>query len=366
MDAKEPLSTEKDFYLAEFRARSLGIVMTDPVRDQLGLKRILDELSENQTRCVLISGHAEPLAPWTESLRSVGDSQIWPGEIWRALDSAGRVGVVLDQKGSLVGFDAGSYEGRCRELAVRLRLSKVVWLRSAGGIFDENGERVSLADCEDLRRMLSGSRSAGQVEPDLLHEFALMLEQGTSSINLCSADGLAEELFTYAGSGTLFTRERYAEVYRLGLDDYDAAAGLIARGTEEGFLLPRSENEIQSVLSHAFGVFIEGRYLAGIGALLPYNEAGMGEIASLYTVTRFSKEGVGGHLVSHALKEASRAGFERVFACTTSQRVEQFFLRQGFRSVSVDEVPKEKWQGRSPSNRENVRCFARSSAETTK
>ena len=57
-----------------------------------------------------------------------------------------------------------------------------------------------------------------------------MLEAGLPAVNICSAEGLAEELFTYAGSGTLFTRDRYMSVRRLGIDDFDAAHDLIHRG----------------------------------------------------------------------------------------------------------------------------------------
>ena len=52
-----------------------------------------------------------------------------------------------------------------------------------------------------------------------------------------------------------------------------------------------------------------------------------GEISSLYTLTRFLGEGVGGHLVSFALECAAELGFRYVFACTTSERVQTFFER---------------------------------------
>jgi N-acetylglutamate synthase-like GNAT family acetyltransferase len=170
---------------------------------------------------------------------------------------------------------------------------------------------------------------------------------------------LADELFTYAGSGTLLTPERYVEVRRLGVDDFDAAADLIARGVDEGYLAPRSDAAVDVALGQAFGAFIEGRYLAGIGALIAYADDGVAEIASLYTLTRFLGEGVGGHLVGFALDRARAGGYAGVFACTTSQRVEDFFLRQGFALASAETLPASKWRGYSPERRAEVRCLKR-------
>ena len=261
------------------------------------------------------------------------------------------------------GEDASGFAAACRRVTLKLKLSKLVWIEEAGGLSGPSGERISLVDLEELRLLQAKGDQAARVRAPLLSEVAVMLESGTPSISVCSEEGVFQELFTYAGSGTLFTKERYTQVRDLGLDDFDAAADLIRVGTEDGFLLARSPEEIRSVLSHAFGVFIEGRYLAGIGALLPYPDDAVAEIASLYTVTRFAKEGIGGHLISYAMDKAREAGLERVFACTTSQRVEGFFRRQGFEAVSVESLPHSKWKGYSEERLTEVTCLARTTEE---
>ncbi len=96
-----------------------------------------------------------------------------------------------------------------------------------------------------------------------------------------------------------------------------------------------------------------------VGALLPYDAANCGEISSLYTLTRFLGEGVGGHLVSFALECAAEQGFGTVFACTTSERVQAFFERHGFRAAEPDEIPAEKWQDYPPERRQRLRCVCR-------
>mgnify|MGYP001971588669 CR=1 FL=1 len=88
----------------------------------------------------------------------------------------------------------------------------------------------------------------------------------------------------------------------------------------------------------------------------------MAEIVSLYTLTRFLGEGVGGFLIRYALQEAAEAGFAGVFACTTSERVERFFTRHGFEAVEATVLPAAKWARYPADRRRRVRCLLRSPA----
>ena len=191
----------------------------------------------------------------------------------------------------------------------------------------------------------------------LLREIRSLLAAGVAAVNVCRAEELANELFTYAGSGTLFSRKRYLAVRRLGLDDYGAALDLIRRGVEEGYLAPRPQRDLDRVLAGGFGAFVEGRHLAGIGALLVYPAERAAEIASLYTLTRFLGEGVGAHLVAYALARAREKGLARVFACTTRERVGAFFERQGFQRVSSEDLPASRWSDYAEERRERLLCY---------
>jgi amino-acid N-acetyltransferase len=158
----------------------------------------------------------------------------------------------------------------------------------------------------------------------------------------------------------LFTRKRYVVVRELGLDDFDAADDLIGRGVAEGFLAPRPPRAVDQVLAHGFGAFVEGRHLAGIGALLPFAQAPTaGEIASLYTLTRFLGEGVGQHLVSFALRRARARKLRVVFALTTQPRVAAFFARLGFEPSSLEDLPASRWRGYDRSRRNRLLCYRR-------
>jgi N-acetylglutamate synthase-like GNAT family acetyltransferase len=350
MSAGAGTFTEKDFYLAEFRGRTIGIALPPDRPDDLApLEHVVADLTRNEVRVVLFCAGGDGLGEIARVAVDPKTDAAWSGALWRRLAAERRAAVLLGADG---------FAARCRDAVVRLRLAKLVWLHESGPIVDGAGRRISSLALPDLVRRAEELLAVPRVEAVPLGEVRAMLEAGVSSVSVCSLERLGDELFTYAGSGTFFTRERYADVRRLSLDDFDAAARLLEQGVAEGYLAPRSSEEIDAILSHGFGVFIEGRYLAGICALRPYPRSAQGEIAGLYTLTRFAGEGVGGHLVRFALDAARAAGLVRVFACTTSERVAGFFVRLGFEGVAGETLPEEKWSAYPEDRRSRLQCLA--------
>lgn len=341
----EPFS-EKGFYLDEFHGRTLGIaVSASDLRAPAPLLGVLAELAANDTRAVLISTDPALLRRLSGSAPVPADDARLPARVWRAFDAGPWAGVVVRE---MEGFAAAALG-----VAVRLGLSKIVWIDPQGGLLRDDGTRDSFVELDELRRLVRAVESSERI--GLLREIERALDAGVAAVNLSTLEGLADELFTYAGSGTLFSRKRYVEVRPLGLDDYDPANDLIARGVAEGYLAPRSPEDVEAVLVNGFGAFVEGVHLAGIGALLAQGSGG--EIASLYTLTRYLGGGIGGHLIRFAVERAAQAGMRFVFACTTSERVVAFFASNGFRAVGPDEIPEAKWDGYDPDRRERLRCL---------
>ena len=311
---------------------------------------MLAALEPNRTRVILLSADRGLLDELCgDRVLDVRESG-WVGKLWRWVRSDLRVGVTVSPDVSL-----GSL---CRRVVLQLRLAKLIWLGAEACLTDAEGARVSWVDVAALDRLLE-SESLPPGRRGLLEEVRAMLAAGLPAVNLCNLAGLSDDLFTFEGSGTFFARERYLDVRKLALDEFDAADRLIQRGVLEGYLLERTPSQLEEVLTHAFGVFVEGRYLAGTGALIPHPSDACGEIVSLYTLTRFLGEGVGGHLVDFALECASENGFAYVFACTTSGPVKAFFERHGFREVDASQIPADKWVGYPEERRQRLRCMRR-------
>ena len=344
----EPFS-EKGFYLDEFHGRTLGVAASG---EELGepLLAVLRELAANDTRTVVISTDASALRRVLGVAPVAGDDPRLPAAVWRTFDRGPWAGVAV---AGGEGFAAAGLG-----VAVRLGLSKLAWIDPDGGLQRPDGTRDSFVDRDELRQIVrEGASGEGAARLGLLREVERALDAGVAAVNLSTLAGLADELFTYAGAGTLFSRQRYVEVRPLGIDDYDPADDLISRGVAEGYLVPRPPEEVEAVLVNGFGAFVEGVHLAGIGALLARDEGG--EIASLYTITRYIGGGIGGHLIRFAVERAAQAGLRFVFACTTSERVVAFFESHGFREVAMGEIPAAKWDGYDSERRDRVRCLRR-------
>ncbi|MCH9685909.1 MAG: hypothetical protein K0V04_31030 [Deltaproteobacteria bacterium] len=337
----QPFS-ERSFYAQEFHGRVMGIVVPDEATlHSPALASVVEELEANAGRVILITEAGLDAGHHDSPVVELGTPR-FPGKVWRAMQSSRTIRVTGPTMAESA-FD----------VATALGLFKVIYLSSGGGLSDDDGRRLSFADIGELRLRRT---EAPAHQAQLLAQIEKLLDAGVPNVNLCTVDGLHEELFSYRGSGTLFTRERYVDVRRLGIEDFDAAADLIERGTSEGYLAPRSDEQLEFLLADGFGAFV-GRHLAGIGALRVPSGAQAGEVASLYTLTRFSGGGVGAHLIRFAIDEARRLELDFAYACTTLPRVGAFFGRQGFRPVDQGEIPAEKWSGYEDERRQRVRCY---------
>lgn len=340
--------TERGFYLGEFRGRTLGFVLQPAGEpNATALAPVLAELMKHDIRVILLTRAAHHAAELGAPSVAVTGSEPWPAHVWRKLGDGGCTGLVVPE---------GSFEAGVRAAALRLGLGKLVWLRAAGGLRTPEGTAISFMDAEQLGQYRLDD-GVDERDAPLLAEIEALLEGGIPSVNLCSAEGLDDELFTYAGSGTLFTRERYADVRTLAVDEFDAAGDLIARGVAEGYLVERDRPALDRILAGGIGVFIDGRHLAGVGALLPHPDARAAEIASLYTVTRYLGGGIGHQIVRFAVSRARATGLEYVFACTTSDRVATFFEGSGFRRVGGQDIPEAKWRGYPSERRDRLVCL---------
>ncbi len=342
--------SEREFYLREFRGRTLLLVHEKG--DVALVAGVLDALAAGGGRAVVAS-------PDETVLRGLGAMALvdpadprLEGEAWRALSAASRIGVLLPKDGLAAAV---------RAVATRLGVFKLVWLDDGGGLRTVGGRREAFVHGEELAAFVRAPAEhlATQDRLALWREVSAMLEAGVPAVNVCAPTGLDAELFTYAGVGTLFTRDRYIRVRRLTIDDFDAASDLITRGVSEGYLAPRTSAQIDQVLAGGFGAFVEDRHLAGLGSLLPLGPEA-GEVSCLYTLTRFLGEGIGPYLVDFACERAHAIGYQAVFACTTSDRVSAFFARNGFAPVAREELPAAKWDGYDPDRRRLVQCHRRS------
>jgi N-acetylglutamate synthase-like GNAT family acetyltransferase len=378
--ASAPIFTEKEFYLDEFRGRTLLFAVhhdgaPEPLR---AVGEVARDLLANDTRVLILLGG--PAARGRAALRAISRGLASPRSdaaalprpqaagdppvlTWRDADRASTSAIpetlllnvwrILRAGPLLVLCCEDCVPERladfAQQLGARLRVHKLVIVDRAGGVQPPGSSGpLSFMDegvTEALLRQGEAEFAGLAARRPLLHAIRRGLVAGITSVNLCPLDGLARELFTYEGSGTLFTREDYCRVARLGVDDFHEVEKLLERGQREGYLKSRTPDDIGRILISGYGATIGEHHLAGVCALQTeaYAAENAGEIVGLYTITRFKGEGVGAKLVECMKSEGARLGLAYLFACTIQDRVGQFFVRQGFRSIPPEEAPAAKW-----------------------
>jgi N-acetylglutamate synthase-like GNAT family acetyltransferase len=355
-----PVFSEKTFYLEEFYGKTLLFGLIPPSGERLSeldsLVRTLRELRRNQTRCIVIgSVRALPLLirrlgrlaprehpcfnPAQGSRRRPYPPDSAITAIWRAVRGGSVVaaGVETEDSADLVMF--------IQELASRLGVFKLLLLDRAAGLVDANDDRHSFVQVGRLRRILKDIRSP--LRRTVVRAACRAIADGVASVSLTSPREIYEELFSFAGTGTLFTESVYGHVRQISIDDFEEVEALIQRGQSEGFLLSRSDDEITRLLPSCFGYRIGDEHLAGIVSLLtePYRRDRAGEITALYTLTRFQGEGVAAELMTEVLKEARARRLRYVFACTSQERAARLFDHLKFRRATPQDVSQAKWAG---------------------
>jgi N-acetylglutamate synthase-like GNAT family acetyltransferase len=356
-----PVFTEKSFYLEEFYGKSLVFALVPPSGERLSelhsLNRTLRELRRNQTRCIVIAStramsrlmrRLGRLAPRQGPLRfnpAVGvRSRPYPPDsaisaLWAGLQTGPIVlaEAEAEDPAGLVVF--------AQQLAARLRVFKLLLLDLAGGLVDAAGNRHSFVQIGRVRRVLKDMRSPHRRR--LVRAANRSIGAGVASVSLVSPLEVYEELFSFSGTGTIFTEGGYGNVRQIGIDDFEEVEALIMRAQNEGFLLSRNKEEIARLLPSCLGYRIGDEHLAGVVSLLtePYRRERAGEITALYTLTRFQGEGVAAELINEVVREARTRRLRYVFACTTEQRAAQLFAHLGFRRVDPPAVAPGKWRG---------------------
>jgi N-acetylglutamate synthase-like GNAT family acetyltransferase len=378
---------EKEFYLDEFHEKSLIFALraadwiAEPERP--AVVEVLTTLLRNDTRMVLLlemgqgageqrrvtalahqlarGGHTLLTEP-VDLIMEEGSVEQRCMQLWEVLRTS-RLAVGLWSRDASVGL------ARCaQQVAVGLLVYKLVYLDPYGGLV-RDGKRLSSLTESGLHDLLHAehTEAAGlAARRPVLEAIHAALAGGVTSVSLCPLAGVGQELFTYEGCGTLFTRAEYCQIEKLGIDDFHEVEGLLQRATQAGYLKPRTPYEMARLLLHGYVARLGPSSMepAGFCALLPYPDDQAAELTGLLTITRYQGEGVGGRLVEALVQEARRQNLTYVFACTTQAGAQRLFARQGFQRVTPEVVAAGKWHGYDPARRAQVAVYRRDLAQT--
>lgn len=227
--------------------------------------------------------------------------------------------------------------------AIALKADKLIFLGERQGLMDTQHQLLRELNPHQLEPYIQQNQ---QQYP----EFALHLRQaqqaslsGVHRVHLISYayDGaLIEELFTRDGVGTLITDAHYEEVRIANINDVGGLINLLRPLEQEGILVYRSRERLESEIEQFAVIERDGMILA-CAALYPIpagsDEIRSAEIACVAVDSSYRKSNRGSQILQFLESKAKQQGIQQLFVLTT--RTAHWFLEQGFVPASVDDLP---------------------------
>jgi len=227
--------------------------------------------------------------------------------------------------------------------AIALQADKLIFLGNKQGLLDGNHRTLRELTPHQLDHYIDQFQKNDD-------EMALHLQgaqraslSGVHRVHLISYayDGaLIEELFTRDGIGTMITDAHYEEVRMATIQDVGGLINLLRPLEQEGILVYRSRERLESEIGQFAVIERDGMILA-CAALYPIptakNEIGSAEIACVAVDPAYRKSNRGSQILHFLEDKARQDGILQLFVLTT--RTAHWFLEQGFQTASVDDLP---------------------------
>lgn len=219
--------------------------------------------------------------------------------------------------------------------AATIKADKLLLFGENTGIYDANSELIRQCTVGEVNTL-----DIPDEEPTrLLQTARRACLAGVSRCQIISYSNdcsLLEELFTHDGSGTLVANDDYERSRQARIDDVGGILELIEPLEQEGVLLKRSRELLETEIKQFRLLERDGRSIA-CAALYPFAQDNCGEIACIVSHPDYRGAQRGQRLLQELEQEARRLGLDRVFVLTT--QTAHWFIEQGFIESSLDQLP---------------------------
>src|SRR5438132_2997354 len=228
------------------------------------------------------------------------------------------------------------------QVAVAVSAHKLIFLMDNDGV--RNGRRQLLPELSTRDAEALTAKHAKR-PPDVQHYLPCAIracDNGVKRTHLLSRhhDGaLLLELFTRDGVGTMIAAAPLANLRNATIDDVGGILGIIAPLEEEGVLVRRSRERLETEIER-FVVAEHDNGIIGCAALYAFPEEKVGELAALAVHPDFRREGYGEALMHEIEMRARKMKLAELFVLTT--RTSQWFIERGFHTATIADLPRQK------------------------
>ncbi|WP_111642659.1 amino-acid N-acetyltransferase [Marinimicrobium alkaliphilum] len=234
-----------------------------------------------------------------------------------------------------------SFTDVATQTAIALKADKLLAYIDRDGIVDAEGNLVRQLALGECKRFLE--REGEHINPDwqqAINACYLACLQGVPRSQLISyaTDGaLLTELFTRDGLGTMIYSGRYEQLRTATIDDVGGILELIAPLEQDGILVRRSRELLETEIN-LFNVLEKDGTIIACAALYPYGDTA--ELACVATHPDYRKGGRAAMLLQDLEALARRQGIARLFVLTT--QTAHWFIEQGFVPGELKDLPSDR------------------------
>jgi amino-acid N-acetyltransferase len=232
------------------------------------------------------------------------------------------------------------------EVAKALKAVKLIYLSTMPGIELRRGEDIP----GELLRQLSVQEAEAIVKKHKSELSGSSLSKLTSAIKALQGgvprvhiidgaveEGLLAEVFSNEGVGTLVHTNAYQAIRKAYKKDARVIFALIKAGIENDELLPRTVGEIERQADDFYVFEVDGS-LAGCAALHHYADQHKAEMACVCVDAKYENQGIGARLMQFLEEQAQAGGATELF-CLSTQAVNYFVQKGGFKLGTPDDLP---------------------------
>ncbi len=222
--------------------------------------------------------------------------------------------------------------------AERLHADKLVMLMNERGLRDGRRRLIQQLDPAQAGAMLERRKLPDEIRQHLATAVRAC-RSGVRRAHLIDRhiDGaLLQELFTRDGIGTLVTAESYETLRPACIDDVGGIIELIRPCEEDGTLVRRSRERLETEIGH-FSVIERDGMIIGCAALYPYARERLGELACLVVHNDYRGQRFGDLLLARIEQQAREQGIGRLFVLTTV--TSHWFREHGFQPGDIASLP---------------------------
>jgi amino-acid N-acetyltransferase len=232
------------------------------------------------------------------------------------------------------------------EVAIELNAEKFILFVPEPGVVDDNGELVlslnesdAAAYAQKLFKLDGDSVCVSHALEACLRAY----NNGVHRSHLVSFKengALIRELFTREGNGSLISSDNFDSLRGASIDDVSGILNLIKPLEENGTLVERSRELLETEIENFKVIELEESIIA-CAALYDHGD-GFGEVACIAIDPHFQKNGYGDRLLISLEEEAKTKGISKLFALTTVTT--HWFLEKGFCESKISELPQQRQQ----------------------